>query len=185
MFEVDGFIVACVTAQADSEKAVREVVKKAVSDPAGVMKALGEPREAGLHTIHRSDTLTILNIVWTPLMNAEPHDHQMWAVIGVYTGGEDNIFWRRKENRIEAAGASSLRAGDAEPLGWNIIHSVTNPTGKLTGSIHVYGGDFFTKKRSEWNPETLQEQPYDMARTDRFFDNGNALYKFMTEQAHR
>ena len=36
-----------------------------------------------------------------------------------------------------------------EPLGRNIIQSVTNPTGKLTESIHVYGGDFFAKKRSE------------------------------------
>lgn len=179
MFEIDGFIEACVAAQADSEKAVREVVKEAVGDPAGVMKALGEPREAGLKPLHRSDTLTILSIVWTPLMNAQPHDHQMWAVIGVYTGGEDNVFWRRKDDRIEAAGASSLRAGDADLLGWNIIHSVANPTGKLTGSIHVYGGDFFAKKRSEWNPETLQEQPFDMDRTHRFFDEGNALYRFM------
>ena len=24
-----------------------------------------------------------------------PHNHEMWAVIGVYTGREDNIFWRR------------------------------------------------------------------------------------------
>jgi len=162
---------------------VREVVKKAVGDPAGVMKALGEPREAGMKPLHRSDTLTILNIVWTPLMNAEPHDHQMWAVIGVYTGGEDNIFWRRKDDHIEAAGASSLRAGDADLLGWNIIHSVTNPTAKLTGSIHVYGGDFFTKKRSEWNPETLREENFDIGRVKKFFEDGNALYRFMTDPA--
>ena len=46
---------------------------------------------------------------------------------------------------------------DAEPLGDNIIHSVTNPIPRLTGAIHVYGGDFFAAERSEWDPETLQE----------------------------
>jgi predicted metal-dependent enzyme (double-stranded beta helix superfamily) len=43
-------------------------------------------------------------------------------------------------------------------LGWledgdNIIHSVTNPIPRLTGAIHVYGGDFFGAERSEWDPE--------------------------------
>ena len=39
---------------------------------------------------------------------------------------------------------------DAEPLGSDIIHSVINPIDKLTGAIHIYGGDFFAAERSEW-----------------------------------
>jgi len=27
-------------------------------------------------------------------MTIMPHNHRMWAVIGIYTGREDNIFWR-------------------------------------------------------------------------------------------
>ena len=185
MFEIDGFVEACLAAKHDSENAVREVVQKAVGDASGLMAALGEPSEAGIQTIHRSDTLTILNIVWTPMLNSGPHEHRMWAVIGVYTGGEDSIFWRRRPDRIEAAGASSLREGEVESLGWNIIHSVTNPTGKLTGAIHVYGGDFFATKRSEWNPETLLEAPYDLGGNDKFFADANALYKFMTHAEHQ
>ena len=56
------------------------------------------------------------------------------------------MFWRRLPDgsgKVEAAGARALRVGDAEPLGHNIIHSVTNPIPRLTGAIHVYGGDFF------------------------------------------
>jgi predicted metal-dependent enzyme (double-stranded beta helix superfamily) len=41
-----------------------------------------------------------------------PLNHGMWAVIGIYTGREDNIFWRRPADvpggRIEAAGARAL-----------------------------------------------------------------------------
>jgi len=83
----------------------------------------------------------------------------MWAVIGIYTGREGNIFWRRvpggRNGKLEAAGAKALGERDAEPLGHSIIHSVTNPIGRLTGAIHVYAGDFFREERSEWDPETL------------------------------
>jgi hypothetical protein len=41
--------------------------------------------------------------------------------------------------------------GDAEPLGHNVIHSVTNPIPRLTVAMHVYGGDFFAAERSEWD----------------------------------
>ena len=103
----------------------------------------------------------------------------MWAVIGIYTGPEDNIFWRRGGHggKLEAVGAMALSARDAHPLGDNIIHSVTNPIARLTGAFHVYGGDFFGADRSEWDPETLQEGRYDAAKTVRMFEEANALYR--------
>jgi len=80
----------------------------------------------------------------------------MWAVIGVYSGREDNVFRRRVPGvgggKLEAAGAKALSSGDAEPLGHNINHSVTNPIGRLTGAIHVYGGDFFRAERTSGIP---------------------------------
>jgi predicted metal-dependent enzyme (double-stranded beta helix superfamily) len=102
----------------------------------------------------------------------------MWAVIGIYTGREDNIFWRRLPGgKLEAAGAKALSVRDAEPLGGNIIHSVTNPIPRLTGAIHVYGGDFFAAERSEWDPETLQEDRYDAEKTMRLFEEANTRYR--------
>lgn len=59
-------------------------------------------------------------------MMVMPRNHRMWAVIGIYTGREDNVFWRRlKElpNKIKTVGDKA----DAESLGTNIIHSVINP----------------------------------------------------------
>jgi predicted metal-dependent enzyme (double-stranded beta helix superfamily) len=110
-------------------------------------------------------------------MTIMPHNHLMWAVIGIYAGREDNIFWRRlpdEPGRIEAAGAKSLGPGDAEPLGRDIIHTVTNPLPRLTGAIHVYGGDFFAVARSEWDPETLCERALDLDRAARLFEEANA-----------
>src|SRR5262245_43213863 len=171
MFDLDQFVADCCAAlTADrSHKLVREVVAQAVSDPPSVLKGLGEPQRAGIHKLYHAPDLTILNVIWAPQMTIMPHNHQMWAVIGIYTGREDNIFWRRipgaPGGRVEAAGAKALSAKDAEPLGGNIIHSVTNPIPRLTGAIHVYGGDFFGAERSEWDPESLEEGRYDVAKT--------------------
>jgi predicted metal-dependent enzyme (double-stranded beta helix superfamily) len=109
-------------------------------------------------------------------MTLMPHNHNMWAVIGVYTGREDNIFWRRNGDVIEAAGANALCVKDAEPLGKDIIHSVTNPIQKLTGAIHIYGGDFFNESRSEWDPEELTERRYDMEKNRRLFKEANERF---------
>jgi predicted metal-dependent enzyme (double-stranded beta helix superfamily) len=181
MFDLDQFVADCRAAVAEDEshRLVREVVARAVADPAGVLGGIGEPRFAGVERIYNAPDLTIINVVWGPLMTVMPHEHRMWAVIGVYTGGEDNMYWRRVsgepgKSRIEAAGAHALRAGDTEPLGRDIVHSVTNPIPRLTGAIHVYGGDFFAVERSEWDAETLTERPYDIEKNMRLFTDANA-----------
>jgi predicted metal-dependent enzyme (double-stranded beta helix superfamily) len=182
MFDLEQFTADCRAALAadKSHKCVREVVARAVADPPSVMRALGEPKCAGLHKIYQSHDLTVLNVVWAPMMTIMPHNHSMWAVIGIYTGREDNIFWRRlpgDSRKVEAAGAAALCVGDAAPLGHDIIHSVTNPISRLTGAIHVYGGDFFDPThRSEWDPETLLEGPFDPARAVRRFEEANAVF---------
>ena len=181
MFDLGQFISDCRAAvRADrTHKSVREVVARAVSDPSGVLKGLGEPKRAAIEKLYQADDLTVLNVIWAPHMTLMPHNHRMWAVIGIYTGREDNIFWRRvpgvQGGKVEAAGAKALGEKDAEPLGRDIIHSVTNPISRFTGAIHVYGGDFFGVARSGWDPETLLEQPYDGEKTVRLFEEANAV----------
>jgi predicted metal-dependent enzyme (double-stranded beta helix superfamily) len=179
-FDVERFIADCRAALAERapQTPIRELVARAVSDAVPLLRALGEPERGEIQTLHRSADLTILNVIWAPHMTLMPHNHQMWAVIGVYTGREDNIFWRhiadKPGGKIEAAGAKSLSEKDALPLGHDIIHSVTNPLRRFTGALHVYGGDFFGTARSEWDPETLLEQRFDVERTLRLFEEANA-----------
>jgi predicted metal-dependent enzyme (double-stranded beta helix superfamily) len=183
--ELEQFIADCRSAVSDSAptKAVRETVAKVVSDPVVMEKLVGTPDRGGVNRIHVADDLTILNVVWAPRMTIRPHNHNMWAVIGVYGGREDNIFWRRikddPEGRIEAAGAKSIGKREVRPLGSEIIHSVTNPTSKLTGAIHVYGGDFFEMHRNEWEPESLEERPYDIEANMSLFEEANKIMDVM------
>lgn len=155
--------------ESDAHAAVSAVLKRAVDTPAAVLAALGEPAAAGINVLYRDPGLTILNVVWAPLMVLLPHDHNMWASIGIYAGREDNITWQRAGAVIEAKGAVSLSTRDVLSLPDDVIHSVVNPIEQSTGAIHIYGGDFFAHGRSEWDAMTLTQRPFDLENALRTF----------------
>jgi predicted metal-dependent enzyme (double-stranded beta helix superfamily) len=80
----------------------------------------------------------------------------MWALIGLYSGREDNTFCRR------------------EPHGLAI-----------TGAIHVYGGDLLGTPPSKWEPGTLQERPFDVARAKQVFVEASERWHAEQEAAPR
>jgi predicted metal-dependent enzyme (double-stranded beta helix superfamily) len=168
--DVERFIDDVKTANVQGgQKAVETVLNSAVSHPASVLRGLGEPTAAGIQTLYRDASVTILNVLWAPLMVLLPHNHNMWASIGIYTGREDNILWQRAGRAIQATGAAALSERDVFSLPRDAIHSLTNPIGRLTGAIHIYGGDFFAPGRSEWDSETLEERPFEVdGLRDRF-----------------
>ncbi len=161
LIEMQKFIEDCIAAnnEANSQEAVKEVLAKSVSNPSSMLKTIGEPTEAGLKIFLRSKDLTIFAASWTPQMNLMPHNHHMWANIGIYTGREDNIIWEQTNDGLNANDVRCLFAGDVATLNTSAIHSVTNPLQRFTGGLHIYGGDFFVTERSQWDPETLEEEP--------------------------
>jgi len=173
--DIERFVAGCVVAnqETDAQAAVREVLARAVSAPDAVLAALGDPAKAGLNVLHTSETLTIFAATWTPQMNLMPHNHLMWANIGIYTGREDNIFWKRSADGIEAYAADALFVKDTASLPEDAVHSVTNPLLRFTGGIHIYGGDFFDTTRSQWDAETLEEEPSDGAVIRGIFEREN------------
>jgi predicted metal-dependent enzyme (double-stranded beta helix superfamily) len=179
MFDGERFKEDCLAALGEKtpHAAVKEILARAVAEPRHVLKALGEPKLAGIESLYRSEQLTILNVLWGPGMNLYPHDHRMWAVIGVYGGQEENAFFRRGPGKLLEHGNKTLRTKDTLPLGESVIHAVTNPLDKITAAIHVYGGDFFAVPRSEWNPQTLEERPFDLEHAKRVFEESNQLLR--------
>jgi predicted metal-dependent enzyme (double-stranded beta helix superfamily) len=175
MFSTEQLIADCQNAlnEQSPDQAIKEIVGRAVSNPADVEHALGVPKKAEIISLYRSETLTILNVIWAPGMSIYPHDHRMWAVIGLYGGREDNAFYRREPKGIVKASARQLDTGDTVLLGAPTIHSVTNPLNQFTGAIHIYGGDFFAVPRSEFDAETFEERPYDVEKAKRVFLDAN------------
>ena len=174
-FEIEEFVAGCREAAGSSQALpmVKDILAGALARPADITRALGTPSKAEIVTLHRSAELTVLNIIWGANMSLFPHDHQIWAAIGVYGGQEDNVFYRRTGQGLQQAGAQRVETGAVLSLGPDAIHSVVNSRSALTGTIHVYGGDFFAQRRTEWDPATFEEHPFDMDHLSRAFDEAN------------
>jgi predicted metal-dependent enzyme (double-stranded beta helix superfamily) len=175
---VDGIVARCRAALDEHTPvlAVRDVLDELVADPAALDRAVGPVEVGGISPLHHADDLTILRVAWTPGMALNPHEHRMWAVIGMYAGQEDNAFYRRAPQGLETSGGKDVVAGDVLVLGDDVIHSVANSRREFAVALHVYGGDFFRGERSEWDFVTYEERPRDLERTHRLFEEANARW---------
>ena len=174
--------------ETDAQDAIQAVIERAISDPAAVLKELGPPGKGRSEQLYKDDEITISNVIWGSEMWVPPHDHTMWAVIGVYQGQEDNTFWREEEQGLTRHGGVALKTGDVRQLGENAIHSVRNPSAtQLCGAFHVYGGDFFgaIPRRHSWNPETLERGPYDYDFINGLRDEANARMEALIAKGTR
>ncbi|MBA3653725.1 MAG: hypothetical protein H0W70_05965 [Actinobacteria bacterium] len=182
MFDVENLVAECQTAIKEHTPAlaVRDVLRRTLDRPLEVAEAFAA-QEGGLEFLHVSPELTVLHVTWAPGMQLYPHNHEMWAVIGIYGGQEDNTFFRRDgdggRSLIESGGGKALRERDVLTLGDDTIHAVANPLERLTGAIHVYGGDFVNQPRSQWPPETRTEEPFDVSRLQDQFASANAAWR--------
>jgi predicted metal-dependent enzyme (double-stranded beta helix superfamily) len=177
VIDVDALVADCLAARIEPEprRAVKEILTRACARPDELASSL-PPDRAGLVPLHVSPELTVLKVVWAPGMGLWPHDHRMWAAIGIYTGGEDNTFYRRGGPGLLETGGRELRPGDVCLLGDDVVHAVHNPTSSFAGAVHVYGGDFFATPRSEWDSPTAEERPMDVDATLRHFEEQNARF---------
>lgn len=169
MFSLEQFIDRC---QHQPPSIVKELLLLAMSDAEGLKQAL--IAAAGEQTLgqgigsdnafFRSSTLTLLKATLPPRFKNPPHEHRMWAVVGIYEGQELNVFYRKTENGLREISRKLLVAPEAIILGPNIIHSIENPLAHPSFGLHVYGGDFVHTERSMWNPLTLSEERYDFQK---------------------
>ncbi|MGH9137133.1 MAG: hypothetical protein ACRD0G_08805 [Acidimicrobiales bacterium] len=176
MFDVDQFVTDCIEAIAETEPrlAVKAVLEQAMQHPAAIAEALPIAKSEVV-PLYTSENLSVVKAVWAPGMGFRPHNHLMWAAIGLYGGQEDNTFFRRVGDSIVVSGGRELRDGDVALLGDDTIHAVHNPRQTFTGAIHVYGGDITARPgRSEWDDDSGQEVAYDFERTRRYFETYQA-----------
>jgi predicted metal-dependent enzyme (double-stranded beta helix superfamily) len=173
VLDVEGFVAecrACLT-EAEPRLAIADLLERTVAHPSPVEQALPATR-AELTKLHHSPDLTVLKVVWAPGMSIWPHDHEMWAAIAIYAGQEDNTFFRRAKGNLEPRRTRELATHDVVLLGDDVIHSVHNSLPTCTAAIHVYGGDFFNRDMSQWNPETLEPE-HDTRSPASFFEEAN------------
>jgi predicted metal-dependent enzyme (double-stranded beta helix superfamily) len=163
------FITQCAAAVKEDRGpgAAKEVVERAVRD-----RRLTDELslEAGVKVLHGADDLTILHVVMgerpAGAGNPIPHNHLMWALIGVVYGSEENEFFRRTAQTIEPSGRGRVIAeGEVLMMGDNTIHSVKNPSSdRLSSALHVYGGNLVAAEKTMWCEPDWNEEPFDLFR---------------------
>src|SRR4051812_50188061 len=108
---VDDIVERCRTAVGEHTPAlaVRDVIDELVRDPGALATAIGPVTEGGIRPLHRADDLTVLHIAWTPGMQLNPHEHAMWAVVGLYGGQGGKTVLPRKQSGLDTRGGGAVR----------------------------------------------------------------------------
>ena len=165
MFVEEEFIQACVAALREEESvlAIKEVVERVVRERNIDERLSGAP---GTRVLYCDRALTVAHVVSPPgSPRSLPHDHRMWAVVGIAAGQEDNEFFRRSSPVLESVNGMSLQEGETLAMGPEAIHAIGNPMrSRATSTLRVYGGDLINVQRSMWTGPERQEEPYDPLR---------------------
>lgn len=168
-WDLDAFVRACRShlGAPDAAERIAKRIGEVVVDGAGLAAALGRPDESvpfGDMALHRSPDLTVLHVALPVGMKSPPHDHTMWAAIGLYGGQEVNTLFRREGGKLVEAGERALRPGDTMVLEPDAIHAIRAPVEPGIRALHVYGGDLFAAERRVWHPVTREESVLTLER---------------------
>ena len=160
-----GVIENCLAAveQQDPQASVQAILLEAAADAAVVDAIAGRTKFRNLQdlALYRSEALTLLAGALPPGFSAGPHNHNLWSVVSVCSGQEDNEFFERSEAGLKSIGRTSVVAPGVLPNAADVIHAICNPLDVPLLVLHAYGGDLFAVERSNWDSETQQEVPFD------------------------
>ena len=147
----------------DPQAAIETILLEAAKNPAIAGAIAGRTKFSDLSdlAVYRSDTLTVLAGALPPGFRASPHNHNLWSVVGVCGGQENNDFYERDGDGLRQTGSKSVVAPGVLPNAADVIHAIHNPLDEPLLALHAYGGDLFAVERSTWNPETHEEIPFD------------------------
>ena len=110
-FDLDSLVTELREAAAGEQPAreVREIMKRALRDPAAVGAAMPN-FENDDEILFEDDSVSIWFVRFLPGIHVPPHDHQTTAFIGVYDGAEINHFYLREPGRLPRDSRRSDRA---------------------------------------------------------------------------
>lgn len=107
---------------------------------------------------------TVVSFVWGPGQKTPVHDHQVWGLVGMLRGAEDETrYTRRADGTLAASGVARLVPGQVEAVSPRIgdIHQVSNAfADKVSISIHVYGADIGAVSRHTFDAATGSEKTF-------------------------
>ncbi len=142
-------------------KPLLEKLLASKSVPSEALKPRADRFAMNLLHMPEDKRFSIIGGVWQPQQTTPIHDHLTWALIGVYTGQEREVIYRRLDDgrdprhaKLEKVSERTNTPGRVTVLGSAGIHRVDNPSNETTTSIHVYGRDIGNTERHSYDPVT-------------------------------
>ena len=153
-FSVESFVqsVRYAATLENPENAIREVLLETIKTPEAIFAATsGEDEDEILY--FEDDSVSIWRCRFQPKILMLPHEHCLKVLIGVYSGGEKSILYRRTEEGLKEAGTVTAHAGEVITLGKAAIHAVTTHDDRPSDAIHVYLGPLMKLERDlfDWD----------------------------------
>ena len=112
-------------------------------------------------------SLAVLAVSWVPGLGVGPHDHGTWAVVVGVEGLEQNIRYKRLDDRknpdyaeLEIKDESVAGPGDLVCVKKGGIHAVHNDSDKVTISLHTYGIHINHTIRSQFDVEARSAREF-------------------------
>ena len=143
-----------------------------------------DPLRYQQYLLHRDPAgrFSVVSFVWGPGQATPVHDHTVWGLVGVLRGAELSQPYQRRGDALAATGqVHRLEAGQVEAVSPTIgdIHRVANAfEDRPSISIHVYGADIGTVRRSTYGVDG-QPRPFISGYADvpppLLFDRASAL----------
>jgi predicted metal-dependent enzyme (double-stranded beta helix superfamily) len=104
---------------------------------------VGDPERYMRHLIYvdPDDRFVLTAITWLPGQQSPVHGHYVWCAYGVAEGELTEETFRAPGPLLEPLATRTIRAGELADidLGGPIYHRVSNRTGRLLVTLHVYG----------------------------------------------
>lgn len=111
--------------------------------------------------LFEDQSVSIWHCHFDPGHTVPPHDHQMTAVIEVYSGVERNSFFELDElSGLTQVGERELQAGQMLQIASKAIHSVACPGEEPCLGIHVYLGCLTEVDRSLFDVKNGQAMSF-------------------------
>ncbi len=167
-FSHDSFVKAVRAAASvpDAVQAVRALLKQVLADPDAVAAAVPHQEEDEI-LLFEDKTVSIWNCRFQPDVVMPPHEHKMTAHIGVFSGAEKNILFRREEGNLRHAATRAVHPGEVFSIGPDGVHAVTADGDRPSQALHVYLGPLTQVKRGLFDWETGAEVDFTMENFDR------------------
>ncbi len=106
------------------------------------------------------DSWSLVSVVWNVGQRTPVHGHEMWGVVGIYSGSEREIRYLKPAadavGPLTSAGEHVWHRGEVTVCCTtdDDVHSVVAEGDEPTIGIHVYGGNIGTMSRPSYDPAT-------------------------------